>query len=44
MDNQLSTPLMDSGKEGSDLPDGLRREISAVSTTSSLSSKELEST
>ena len=44
MDDQLSTPLMDSGEEGSDLPDGLRREISAVSTTSSLSSEELEST
>lgn len=44
MDNQLSTPLMDSGEEGSCLHDGLRRETSAASTTSSLSSEELEST
>ena len=44
MDNQLSTPLMDNGEEeGSCLPDGLRRETSAASTTSSLSSEELES-
>ena len=43
MDEQLSTPLMDSGEEGSRIHDGLRRETSAASTTSSMSSEELES-
>ena len=41
--DQLSTaPVSDNGEEGSGVPDGLRREISAVSTTSTLSSEELE--
>ena len=38
----IYSPVSENGEEGSGVPDGLRREISAVSTTSSLSSSELE--